>query len=154
MAEKERNKVMEDGWLQDRLGLLINHYLTLMQIEVDRHQDTYRVLKDYYNSVEGSNFSQSVSFYTNKPLVHIFLNIKGKPPVEACSEICRIPLVDLPAIVPTLQSSVSDKSCDSEVKYTTGKRDGENVKSPDGATAEGENHRNRSISSTHYVLDH
>ena len=53
MAENERTVVMEEGWLQDRLGLLTNHYLTLMQIEVDRYQDTYRVLKDYYNSADG-----------------------------------------------------------------------------------------------------
>ena len=54
MAEKERTIVMEEGWLQDRLGLLTNHYITLMQVEVDRYQDTYRVLKDYYNSAEGN----------------------------------------------------------------------------------------------------
>ena len=54
MAENERTLVMKEGWLQDRLGLLTNHYLTLMQVEVDRYQDTYRVLKDYYNSAEGT----------------------------------------------------------------------------------------------------
>jgi hypothetical protein len=54
MAENERTIVVEEGWLQDRLGLLTNHYLTLMQIEVDRYQDTYRGMKDYYNSAEGT----------------------------------------------------------------------------------------------------
>ena len=54
MAENERLSVMYDGWLEDRLGLLTNHYLTLMQVEVDRYQDTMRVLKDYYNAMEGN----------------------------------------------------------------------------------------------------
>ena len=63
MAESERTVVMEEGWLQDRLGLLTNHYLTLMQVEVDRYQDTYRVLKDYYNSAEGNSSSLFCCFY-------------------------------------------------------------------------------------------
>ena len=40
MAEKERQSVMSEGWLEDRLGLLTNFYVTLMQAEVDRYQDT------------------------------------------------------------------------------------------------------------------
>ena len=31
-AETERTAVMEEGWLEDRLGLLTNHFLTLMQV--------------------------------------------------------------------------------------------------------------------------
>ena len=50
-AEKERESVVNDGWLDDRLGLLSNNYISLMQVEVDRYQDTVRMLKDYYRSV-------------------------------------------------------------------------------------------------------
>ena len=53
MAENERLGVMNEGWLEDRLGLLTNHYLTLMQVEVDRYQDTVRIVKDYYKATEG-----------------------------------------------------------------------------------------------------
>ena len=54
MAEKERQSVMSEGWLEDRLGLLTNFYVTLMQAEVDRYQDTVRLLRDYYVGMEGT----------------------------------------------------------------------------------------------------
>ena len=44
---------MNEGWLEDRLGLLTNFYITLMQAEVDRYQDTIRLLRDYYVGMEG-----------------------------------------------------------------------------------------------------
>ncbi len=53
LAEKERQSVMSEGWLEDRLGLLTNFYVTLMQAEVDRYQDTVRLLRDYYVGMEG-----------------------------------------------------------------------------------------------------
>lgn len=53
LAEKERQSVMNEGWLEDRLGLLTNFYITLMQAEVDRYQDTLRLLRDYYVGMEG-----------------------------------------------------------------------------------------------------
>ena len=31
-AEQEREANMNDGWLEDRLGILTNHYLTVMQV--------------------------------------------------------------------------------------------------------------------------
>ncbi len=31
-SEKEREIVMTDGWVPDHLGLLTNHYITLMQV--------------------------------------------------------------------------------------------------------------------------
>ncbi|XP_059172221.1 sperm flagellar protein 2-like isoform X3 [Physella acuta] len=52
-AEKEREAIINDGWLDDRIGLLSNNYLTLMQAEVDRLQDTVRLLKDYYTGMDG-----------------------------------------------------------------------------------------------------
>lgn len=72
-AEKQREGIINDGWLDDRLGLLSNHYITLMQGEVDRFQDTVRMLKDYYKGME------------------------GKIPDELQSEYVRLPLIELPA---------------------------------------------------------
>ena len=63
--------VMNEGWLEDRLGLLSNMYITLMQGEVDRFQDTVRMLKDYYKGME------------------------GKIPEEFSPEYARIPLIDV-----------------------------------------------------------
>lgn len=31
-AENERQQVIEDGWLDDRLGIMSNHYITEMQV--------------------------------------------------------------------------------------------------------------------------
>jgi vacuolar-type H+-ATPase subunit H len=31
-AEEERNAIMSDGWLDDRLGILSNFYITVMQV--------------------------------------------------------------------------------------------------------------------------
>ncbi|XP_063721341.1 sperm flagellar protein 2-like isoform X3 [Symsagittifera roscoffensis] len=53
-AEAERKMIMSDGWLPDRLGVLTNDYITLMQIELDKFYDTLKVLKDYYKSMDGS----------------------------------------------------------------------------------------------------
>ena len=62
---------MNEGWLEDRLGLLSNMYITLMQGEKDRFQDTVRMLKDYYKGME------------------------GKIPEEFSPEYARIPLIDV-----------------------------------------------------------
>ena len=31
-SEKEREAIMNNGWLQDKTGLLTNHYITLIQV--------------------------------------------------------------------------------------------------------------------------
>jgi hypothetical protein len=35
-AERERELIMNDGWLTDKLGILTNQYITLMQVIQDR----------------------------------------------------------------------------------------------------------------------
>ena len=44
---------MNEKWLQDRIGLLINHYISLMQNETDRYEQTCKLLRDYYTAMEG-----------------------------------------------------------------------------------------------------
>lgn len=34
-SEKERETIMTDGWVPDHLGLLTNHYITLMQVGLE-----------------------------------------------------------------------------------------------------------------------
>ena len=70
-AEKERSDVMNEGWLDDRLGLMSNFFITVMQGEVDRFQDTVRLLKDYYRGME------------------------GKIPDEIAEELARVPLIEV-----------------------------------------------------------
>ncbi|KAK9408608.1 sperm flagellar protein 2 [Crotalus adamanteus] len=70
-AEQERCDIMNDGWLPDRIGLLMNHIFSLMQNEMDRFQDTKKLLHDYYRAME------------------------GKIPTDTSSDFTRIPLIDL-----------------------------------------------------------
>lgn len=76
LAEKERQSVMNEGWLEDRLGLLTNFYITLMQAEVDRYQDTVRLLRDYYVGMEGKIPSEAISEYSRLPLVELPLTLR------------------------------------------------------------------------------
>jgi len=68
LAEKERQSVISEGWLEDRLGLLTNFYITLMQAEVDRYQDTVRLLRDYYVGMEG----ELLHLLTELPVIFLF----------------------------------------------------------------------------------
>ncbi|KAL6113966.1 spef2 [Pungitius sinensis] len=49
--EKERDGLMADGWLEQHTTLLVNHHSLLLQVELDRFQDTLRILKVYYLSM-------------------------------------------------------------------------------------------------------
>lgn len=70
-AEKERETVMNDGWLDDRMGVLSNFYITQMQSEVDRFQDTVRLLKDYYRGMEGRIPDDLNTNYARLPLLEV-----------------------------------------------------------------------------------
>ncbi|XP_013409132.1 sperm flagellar protein 2 isoform X2 [Lingula anatina] len=116
-AEKERTDIINDGWLEDRLGILSNDYITLMQCEVDRYQDTIRLLKDYYRGMEA-------------PI-----------PDPQNYEFARIPLVELPVTdIPgsPAKSPVSDmglpdealKAKESKSSTPSGKRPGSSGKRP------------------------
>ncbi|KAK7933524.1 hypothetical protein WMY93_004420 [Mugilogobius chulae] len=48
--EQEMAAVMEDGWLSDHTALLVNYHSILMQVELDRFQDIFCILKKYYLS--------------------------------------------------------------------------------------------------------
>lgn len=79
-AEKERETVMNDGWLDDRLGVLSNFYITLMQAEVDRFQDTVRMMKDYYRGMEGEIPDELNVNYIRLPLIEVWNIHKRKAP--------------------------------------------------------------------------
>ena len=72
-AEEERSNVMNEGWLEDHTGLLCNHYITMMQAEVDRFQDTIRLLKDYYRGMEGHIPEELNPDFARVPLVEVEL---------------------------------------------------------------------------------
>ncbi|XP_037387344.1 sperm flagellar protein 2 [Pygocentrus nattereri] len=73
-AMEERARVIGDGWLEDHTALLINHYSTLMQVEVDRFQDTLRVLRDYYTGMYRRVLPEAPQDFTCIPLLDITNN--------------------------------------------------------------------------------
>ncbi|XP_026198060.1 sperm flagellar protein 2 isoform X2 [Anabas testudineus] len=49
--EQERTALIGNGWLEDHIAILINHHSTLIQVELDRFQETLCILKVYYSSM-------------------------------------------------------------------------------------------------------
>ncbi|XP_044286991.1 sperm flagellar protein 2 [Varanus komodoensis] len=70
-AEQERCDIMSDGWLPDRMGLMMNHIFSLMQNEMDRFQDTKRLLHDYYRGMEGKIPTETSTEFTRIPLIEL-----------------------------------------------------------------------------------
>ncbi|XP_048100360.1 sperm flagellar protein 2 isoform X3 [Alosa alosa] len=76
-AEQERAALTEDGWLEDHAALLHNHFYSLMQVEVDRFQDTLRLLRDYYYSMRGTVLPEVPADFTCIPLLDIVEDEEG-----------------------------------------------------------------------------
>ncbi|XP_062310029.1 sperm flagellar protein 2 [Osmerus eperlanus] len=70
-AGQERAVVMGDGWLDDHTGILINHYSTLMQVEVDRFQDSVFLLRDYYAGMYQDVLPDTGPDFTCLPLLDL-----------------------------------------------------------------------------------
>ncbi|KAM4707183.1 sperm flagellar protein 2 [Discoglossus pictus] len=93
-AEQERIDLMNEGWLQDHTGILVNHFLSLMQVEVDRFQGTMRLLHDYYKGMEGKSPSETTIEFTRIPLLDITnTNLSGESETPK-----RIPLTPRKAV--------------------------------------------------------
>ncbi|KAI6646164.1 sperm flagellar protein 2 [Oopsacas minuta] len=58
-AELERAHIMENNWLEDNSGFLINLFISLLQAELSRFQDTMRLVHDYYESMRGRVLSET-----------------------------------------------------------------------------------------------
>uniref|UniRef100_A0A669QEB9 Sperm flagellar 2 n=1 Tax=Phasianus colchicus TaxID=9054 RepID=A0A669QEB9_PHACC len=139
-AEQERTDIMNDGWLRDHKGIAINHFFSLMQVEVDRFQDTKRLLHDYYRAMEGKIPTEDRQGFTRLPL----LDIVDKEQKEDQNESRRIPLVSYKLPSPetnitkskskgTLLKSVKDENSSENVVIAFGKD--ENVISDTWQTA-------------------
>ncbi|XP_076462790.1 sperm flagellar protein 2-like isoform X2 [Babylonia areolata] len=102
-AERELDTVMTDGWLGDRLGILTNQYITIMQAELDRYQDTVRLLKDYYKGMEGQIPEELQADYGRIPLMELPVDKQESPKEEDNQEAAVIP--GTPEMVDTEQPS-------------------------------------------------
>ncbi|XP_062579929.1 sperm flagellar protein 2-like isoform X2 [Saccostrea cucullata] len=89
-AEKERQAIIDDGWLDDHLGLLSNFYLTQMQAEVDRYQDTVRMLKDYYKGMDGHYPEELNANFARLPLIELPVE-RAESPDKSESETASNP---------------------------------------------------------------
>ncbi|XP_074934828.1 sperm flagellar protein 2 isoform X1 [Phalacrocorax aristotelis] len=127
-AEQERMDIMNDGWLPDHRGISMNHFFSLMQVEVDRFQDTKRLLHDYYRAMEGKIPMGDGQDFTRIPL----LDINDVEQKEDKNKSRRIPLVSWklpspelsitkPKIKGTLQKSAKDEN--SENGAATSRKD-------------------------------
>lgn len=62
-AEQERLDIINESWLQDSIGITMNHFFSLMQVGATRHSDTdslcslflmEQLLRECYGSAQGS----------------------------------------------------------------------------------------------------
>ncbi|XP_042344383.1 sperm flagellar protein 2 [Plectropomus leopardus] len=110
--EQEKAALMGNGWLEEHTGVIINHHSVLMQVELDRFQDTLCTLRVYY-----------LSMY--KPVLP-----------ELPSKMALIPLLDPPEIKDQDQStepagrSVTSQMDEGEDKRKTKSRPNSKTKSP------------------------
>ncbi|XP_032754683.1 sperm flagellar protein 2 isoform X2 [Rattus rattus] len=102
-AEQERLDIINESWLQDCIGITMNHFFSLMQAEVNRFQDTKRLLQDYYRAMESKIPLEENKKFTRIPLVQ--LDSK-----EISEHQLRIPLV------PRISSSPENVSMRPKVK--------------------------------------
>ena len=70
-SERELELVKSNNWVSDKTGLLINHYISLMQAEFDRFQDTSRMLKDYYKCMQSPQPEEMPKEFPRLPLVEV-----------------------------------------------------------------------------------
>lgn len=70
-SENELDTIKKDGWLADKIGILSNHYITLMQVELDRFFETGRMLKDYYKCQQGPIPDELPREYPRLPLIEL-----------------------------------------------------------------------------------
>ncbi|KAF4024459.1 hypothetical protein G4228_016278 [Cervus hanglu yarkandensis] len=92
-AEQERLDIINESWLQDSMGIAMNHFFSLMQAEMNRFQDTKRFLQDYYRAMECKIPMDDTKRFTRVPLVQL----DSKDILESQF---RIPLVPRRSISP------------------------------------------------------
>ncbi|XP_014637069.1 PREDICTED: sperm flagellar protein 2 isoform X2 [Ceratotherium simum simum] len=111
-AEQERLDIINESWLQDSIGITMNHFFSLMQAELSRFQDTKRLLQDYYRGMESKIPTDDNKRFTRVPLVQV----DNKDILE--SQL-RIPLVPRISISPdsTMSKSKSKVILKGKIDY-------------------------------------
>ncbi|XP_068422799.1 sperm flagellar protein 2 [Clinocottus analis] len=88
--EKERARVMGDGWLEKHTIVLVNYHSVLIQVEMDRFQDTFRILKVYYLGMHRDVLPELPSKLDFIPLLH-YTDVKqqGESPEPTARSVSR-----------------------------------------------------------------
>ncbi|XP_034512910.1 sperm flagellar protein 2 [Ailuropoda melanoleuca] len=106
-AEKERQDIINESWLQDSIGIMMNHFFSLMQAELNRFQDTKILLQDYYRGMEGKIPIDDIKRFIRVPLVQLDSR-------EILESQLRIPLISRISI--SLDSAMSKPKTKSILK--------------------------------------
>ncbi|XP_060739430.1 sperm flagellar protein 2 [Tachysurus vachellii] len=77
-AMQEKAALTEDGWLENHTSVLINHYCTLIQVEVDRFQYTLHLLRDYYSGLYKVPVHEAAPEFTSVTLLDITNEISSQ----------------------------------------------------------------------------
>ncbi|NXF05043.1 SPEF2 protein, partial [Smithornis capensis] len=105
-AEQERTDIMKKDWLPDHRGIAMNHFFSLMQVEVDRFQDTKRLLHDYYDAMEGKIPTEDSQDFTRIPLLDIIQIEQKEDEVKSR----RIPVVSWKMLSPELYNTKTENN--------------------------------------------
>ncbi|XP_028269778.1 sperm flagellar protein 2 [Parambassis ranga] len=67
--EEERAALISDGWLEENIAVLTNHHSELMQVELNRFQETHSILRVYYVNMYKHRLSKPTSRFEYFPLL-------------------------------------------------------------------------------------
>nr|XP_023692350.1 sperm flagellar protein 2 [Paramormyrops kingsleyae] len=93
-ARREQAAIEGDGWIDDHTAMLINHYAALMQVELDRFQDTILLLRDYYSGMLGQILPETVVQFSHVPMLDVTED-KGDVHTEKDGEEKRTQIIPL-----------------------------------------------------------
>ncbi|TPX63415.1 adenylate kinase [Spizellomyces sp. 'palustris'] len=68
-AETERMSIIEDKWVEDHFIIMANVYITMMQVEVDRHLGTKHLIADYFRDAQGAVVPDNIRSHVKIPLI-------------------------------------------------------------------------------------
>ena len=106
-AVDERKKIVEDTYVADHVVLATNHYVAMVQLELDKYAETHAVLADYYTARRlGAELKEEGPEVTAPPDV---LGEENPLPVPAADGENPAPtwLKDAIELTPTLAAAVS-----------------------------------------------
>ncbi|XP_048854234.1 sperm flagellar protein 2 isoform X2 [Brienomyrus brachyistius] len=108
-ARREQAAIEGDSWIDDHTAMLINHFAALMQVELDRFQDTILLLRDYYSGMLGQIHPETVMQFSHVPMLDV-IEDKGDVQTEKDGEEKRTQIIPLISRSPSsIEADVKQK---------------------------------------------